>query len=415
MRAVIWLLLLSIVAVLAAATLGANDGLVSIYWAPWRIDLSLNFFLLLLVAATTALYYALGTLNRLVGLPERARLWRVQRREQAAQSALRESLGLLFAGRYGRAHKAAQQALEIHALTPEIGVDRDFTALAHMLAASSLHRLQDRTRRDEQLALAQSALGSQAAQRPVGEGALLLAAEWAIDDRDAERSLEQLSQLPAGVARRTQALRLRLQAARLARQPLEALKTARLLAKHQGFAPAAAQGIVRTLAIEAVDTARDADQLRRVWTQLETADRRDPYVCARAVSRAVEMEAAADGRNWLRPHWDSLAQLGERERQAVLDAFILVVPGLPADWLPVLEAAMSAQPQDAPLAYAVGRAMAERQLWGRARRLLDGVTSARGASTALRGQAWRALARIAEEEGDEARAQECYKEISRNA
>jgi HemY protein len=412
MRAVIWLLLLFAVAVVAAATLGANDGLVSVYWAPWRVDVSLNFFLLVWVAATAALYFAFGTLHRLFGLPERARLWRLQRREQAAQKSLREALGLLFAGRYGRAHKAALQALDIQARTPEIGVDADFIALAHLLSASSLHRLQDRQRRDEQLALAQSALGPQAAQRPVGEGALLLAAEWAIDDREAERSLEQLAQLPAGVARRTQAMRLRLQAARLARQPLEALRTARLLAKHQGFAPAAAQGIVRTLALETLDTARDADQLRRIWAQLDTVDHRDPYVCARAASRAVELGAPADARTWLRPQWDHLSRLGERERQVLLDAFVLALPGLPADWLPTLEAALVALPQDASLAYAAGRAMAERNLWGRARRLLEGVTTSRSADLALRRHAWRALARIAEQEGDEPRMRHCYEEIA---
>jgi HemY protein len=33
MRSVIWLVLLCVVAVVAATTLGSNDGLVTIYWA----------------------------------------------------------------------------------------------------------------------------------------------------------------------------------------------------------------------------------------------------------------------------------------------------------------------------------------------------------------------------------------------
>ncbi len=44
MRGIIWLVLLFVVAVVAATTLGRNDGLVSIYFGNWRTDLSLNLF-----------------------------------------------------------------------------------------------------------------------------------------------------------------------------------------------------------------------------------------------------------------------------------------------------------------------------------------------------------------------------------
>lgn len=415
MRLVVWLLLLFVVAVLAAGTLGNNNGVVSVYWPPWRLDLSVNLFVLLMLALGMVAYAIAGAISRLVGLPARAREWRGQQRERAAQEALRDALGLLLAGRYSRANKAAQRALDIRAVTPELGRDADFAALAHLLSASSLHRLQDRARRDEQLGHAQDLLADQATAGPVGEATRLMAAEWAVDDRDAQRALEQLQLLPAGVARRTQALRLRLQAHRLARQPLEALKTARLLAKHQGFAPAAAQGLLRSLAVEALDTTRDADQLRRIWLQLDSADRRDAYVSARAALRAAALDAPAEARGWLRPHWEQLAQLGERERQAVLEAFVAVLPGMPADWLPLLESAVVAMPQDPTLAYAAGRAMAERQLWGRARRLLESAVSLPGAEPELRRNAWRSLATIAEAEGNTDLAQRCYSSAARIA
>ena len=40
MRTVIWLLLIAVVAVVAASLLGGNDNLVTLYWAPWRVDVS---------------------------------------------------------------------------------------------------------------------------------------------------------------------------------------------------------------------------------------------------------------------------------------------------------------------------------------------------------------------------------------
>ena len=298
MRSVIWLLLLAVVAVVAASVLGRNDNLVTLYWAPWRVDVSFNLFLVGLVVLCVVIYALVGTISSLVGLPQRAREWRVSRRDRIAQAALREALSQYFGGRYGRAHKAAQRAVAIQADTPELRQDGEFTVLGLLLAAGSLHRLQDRTRRDEQLRLARDLARRSASARPAEEGARLLAAEWALEDRDAPRTLELLAELPPGVARRTQALRMKLQATRLAREPMEALKTARLLAKHQAFSPAAAQGLVRTLATEAVDATRDADQLRRVWREFDAADRRDVVVAPTRRApwpRGAESRRAATG------------------------------------------------------------------------------------------------------------------------
>lgn len=415
MRTVLSLLLLAAIAAVAALTLGTNDGLVAVYWRGWRVDLSLNLFLILLLGAGAVAYLLVRTTSGLVGLPERARQWREQQRERVAQQALREAQGLLFAGRYGRAHRAAQRAIEIHAATPGFRDDGEFAALAHLVAASCLHRLQDRTRRDEQLQKVEMLLLRQVRSSALSEGASLLAAEWALEDRDAPRALERLAELPSGVARRTHAMRLRLQAARLAQEPLEALRTARLLAKHQGFAPIAAQGLMRALAIESLDTARDAEQLRRVWNLLEAPDRRDPMVSAHAARLAVRFDARGDARAWLKPHWGDLAALGEAERHAVLQSFVQACPGLPVDWLPLLESALVSLPADARVAYAVGVAMAERQLWGRAARLMQSVVESTESNRVVRGDAWLILAQIAEREGDAARAQHCYHEIGRLA
>jgi HemY protein len=411
-RGVVWLLLIFAVAVIAASTFGNNDGLVSIYWHPWRVDLSFNLFVLFMLVASIVLYALVQAVNALVGLPRRAHEWRLLQRERIAQAALREALSFSFAGRHSRARRAAQRAIEAQAPSQELAGDAQFTALAHLLVAQSAHRLQDRTARDDQLQKAQELAQAHAAARPVGEGARLLAAEWAIEDRDAERALLDLAALPPGVARRTQALRLRLQAARLARQPLEALRTARLLAKHQAFAPAAAQGLLRALAIDLLDSARDGDQLLRAWRQLDDADRADAFIAAQAAQRAGHMGIPREGRAWLRPFWERLPRLSEGERAAVTRALLDVMQGLPNDWLPLIEGAVRDLPTDPTVAHAAGRALAERQLWGRARRLLEFAANAQQADVARRRDAWRTLAKLAEQEGDTERANECHRQAS---
>ncbi len=409
MRAVIWLLLLAIVAVVGATLFGDNDNLVTFYWAPWRLDVSFNLFIVALLLFCLLLNALLNAAHTLIGLPRRAREWRVARRDRIAQAALREALAQFFGGRYSRAHKAAQRAVAIQADTPELERDAEFAVLGHLLSAGSLHRLQDRVRRDEQLGRALELARRHAAAKPAEEGARLLAAEWALDDRDAARTLELLGELPAGVARRTQALRLKLQAARLADEPMEALRTARLLAKHQGFSPAAAAGLIRSLAIESLDRARDADQLRRAWRELDAADRRDVHVAAHAARALAAYGAPDDARGWLRPFWDRLAQLGREERDAVALALADAADGIGADWLARIEGALQACPGEGALAYAAGRAFVASQLWGKARACLEQAAADTTLAAASRREAWLDLAVLAQRDGDEPRATAAFR------
>ncbi len=404
MRGIVWIVLLAAAAVIAATTLGRNDGLVSLYWRGWRTDLSLNLALLLLAAAVALLLGVVQALSALLSLPERASRWRGLKRERAAEAALREALAEYFGARYGRAHKAAQRALVLQDDAPMLERDTRFRQLARLLAAGSLHRLQDRPRRDAMLERAIAIVEPSGGQGD--DAARLLAAEWALEDRDAGRALEMLDGLPPGAARRTQALRLRLQATRLARQPAEALRTARLLANHQAFSPLVAQTLLRTLAADLLEHAHDLQQLRRLWGQLDDHDRRDPQVVARAALRAVPLGGAEDARQWLRPFWERLAELAREDREAVALALAEAREGLGHDWLPRLEAAAQAFGHEGPVVVAVGLAFAERQLWGKARVLLEQAAASPSLQPRLRRQALRELAVLARDAGDEARARE---------
>lgn len=404
MRGVVWLVLLFTVAVVAATTLGRNDGLVSVYWGGWRTDLSLNLAVLLMLGLCLVLLVTLQALQALTSLPRRASEWRTLRKERAAQAALREALAELMSARYGRAQKAALRALDIQQDTPTIAGDAEFGALARLLAAAGAHRLQDRVRRDAWLA---EVLRPGVATR-TDEAARLLAAEWALDDLDGERASRWLAELPAGVARRTQAMRLKLQAARLQGDPEAALRMARLLANHGAFSEAAARSLLRSLAFDALQDTHDLEQLQRVWSGLDAADRRDPLVAARAAARAAHLGAPGEGRHWLRPFWDRLGALQRDEREQLALALIETLDGLEHDWLPRLEAAQSGWPHEPAVMAAVALGLAECQLWGKARRPLRHAAEAEGLPPSLRRRALRELAVLAAQEGDaeQARAHE---------
>jgi HemY protein len=78
------------------------------------------------------------------------------------------------------------------------------------------------------------------------------------------------------------------------------------------------------------------------------------------------------------------------------------------EWLPRIEAALSAAPRDPAVAYAAGCALSERQLWGKASPQLERAAQSPDLSPSARRHAWRLLAQLAIAQGDHQRAAGCY-------
>ncbi|MCJ0764338.1 heme biosynthesis protein HemY [Variovorax terrae] len=416
MRAALWFLALFGVAVAIALFAGNNQGTITVFWPPWRVDLSLNLVLLLLAGAFVVLYAALRALSALFDLPRQAWRWRVQQKERAMHAALLDALSNLLAGRFIRSRKSAEAALvqekSLHATGEMLANAVQVRALAHLLAAESAQSLQDRAGRDEHLKLALEHTSQREGQE-AREGAQLRAARWALDDREPQTALKWLEELPQGAARRTLALRIRLKAARQARQTLEALETARLLAKHRAFSAGAAQSLVRGLATELINGAHDTAQLLRTWSTLDGAERAMPELAIQAAQRLITLGGdAAVARAWLLPVWERMVEqpdaLGDHLRVKLVRALEAGRDSVDAAWLARIESAQLKNPRDANLQYLAGMACMKRQLWGKAQQLL--THAALGLQDAgLHRSAWRALAELAEQRGDMAVAAEAWK------
>jgi HemY protein len=111
MKATLWFLALFGVAVAIALFAGNNQGTVTLFWPPWRVDLSLNLVLLLLAGCFLTLHVALRAHVGIVCHAPQARRWRLQHKERAMHAALLDALSHLVAGRYVRARKAAELVL----------------------------------------------------------------------------------------------------------------------------------------------------------------------------------------------------------------------------------------------------------------------------------------------------------------
>ena len=427
MRAAFWLLALFAVAAASALIAGNNQAVVTIFWPPHRIDLSFNLTVLLLAGLFTLLYGALRAMAAVFSLPLQAKRWRAQQKERAMYGALMDALAHQLAGRYIRATKSAQNAL---AQEKSLGLltehsdqltshsasrSSQLQSLAHLLVAESAQSLQNRALRDQHL---QAALQSSAPRhaQEVREGVQFRAARWALDDHDANAALELLVQLPQGAARRTLALRMKLRATRLLRQPLQALETARLLAKHRAFSVAAAQSIVRGLALELLNDAHDPAQLEQAWSLLDDSERAMPELVVHAASRLMALHGnVALARAWLLQVWDQAMQprsnIGDSLRIKLIAVLEADLASLDAGWLARIEAAQLTQPRDANLQYLAGMACLNRQLWGKARQLLSQAALGLQDAT-LHRNAWRALAVLAEQREDAVAAAYAYKQAA---
>jgi HemY protein len=424
MRAALWFLALFGVAVAVALFAGNNQAVVTVFWPPNRVDISFNFLMLLLAGLFMVLYLALRAMSAVVSLPAEAQRWRAQQKERAMYGAVMDALAHLLAGRYIRATKSAQNAL---AQEKSLALHADASghewghhdsrasqlrALAHLLVAESAQSLQNHAVRAQHLQSALQASEPRSAQG-VREAVQFRAARWALEDRDAGAALEWLGQLPLGAARRTLALRMKLRAARQAQQTAQALETARLLAKHRAFSPAAAQSLVRGLALALLNEAHDPVQLQQAWQSLDASERAMPEVVIHAASRLMALNGDAElARSWLLQVWDRMMQPGASMGDALNTKLIAVLEAgldsLDATWLARIETAQRGRPRDANLQYLAGMACLNRQLWGKAQQLLSQATLALQDS-GLRRNAWRALALLAEQREDGDAAAQAYK------
>jgi HemY protein len=426
MRAALWFLGLFGIAVATALFAGNNDATVTLYWLPYRVDLSLNFVLLALALAFALIYAAMRTAALLFALPVQAKRWRALQKERAINAELFNAQSHFLAGRYIRSQKSALSALSLdksrehsHPKAADlVGNEPQLRALAHVMAAQSAHALQDNAARDEHL---KQALEHQhlRASLDTREGTQLLAVSWALDDRDATGALSWLAQLPSGAARRTLALRLKLKAAQLNNQSLEALETTRLLAKHHAFSKDVAPSLIKSLVLKRLDEARDAVQLQAIWRGLDAADKSQPDIAIHAAYTLSKLHgSAAQVTDWLLPAWQALTSstngldVVDSVRCAeLIETLEFVLAAQDMTWLANVEKAQLANPRDARLQYLAGIACKSHQLWGKAQQQLSQAAPMLK-DVSLQRRAWCALAELAEQRGESNVAASAWKKAA---
>lgn len=347
MRALVWIVGITVLAVALTLAARNNAGYLLLVLPPYRIEFSLNLLVVVLVAGFIAGYAAVRFVSATLRLPRQVREYRLARRRETARATLIEALHEYFAGRYSRAEKAAAAALDA-------GEHPDIAAV---LAGRAAHELRAYDRRDAYLARAASAATGDQLVRVVTEADLLL------DERRALEALGILKQLPR---KHTAALRLELKAQQQARNWEQAAALTEELRRRNVFDAVQAAQVRRYALVENLKRkALDSAALEDAWDRVPSADRTDRRVAAAAAQCFIALGGCAKAHriieDALEAEWDSelVALYAECEG------------GDAVKRIERAEAWLERHPGDAALLLTLGRLCADRGLWGKAQSYLE--------------------------------------------
>lgn len=357
MRSLFWLLTLAALAIGVALLGRLTDGYVLLVVPPWRVELSLNLYVLAQLAALLALYLLLRAVAVTLGLPRIVAEFRARRARRRDERAAHEALRLFWEGRYSGALKSAEKAGQ-HAADEELGAGEaasvhGIAALVGLKAANAL-RDPARIAAWEARCASLDAAGWRTAR-------LMAAIRIALDARDYPAAARALEQLGPQERRQIAAQRLALRLAQGSGDWAEMLRLARQLEKHKALTPEQAQPLRLHAYHGMLDTlAGDTAQLVRFWRDMPAADRLDPRLAQRAAAALAAAGACAESAQLIEDYLD------ERWESALLDAYATCPGGDALGRLAHGEKWLQAHPQDANLLLALGRLCIQRQLWGKA-------------------------------------------------
>ena len=357
MRLFLWLLILCATAIGLAVTARFNPGNVVLFYPPYRIDLSLNLFLLFALLTYLLVTLIVNAIRSTKEMPGKVAKYRREKREREGNRALRDALKSLFEGRFGHAEKAARRALD----------SADNAGLAALIGARAAHRMQQVERRDQWLQAVKSDASLKAAS-------LMTQIELLIDENKPAAALDAVRELSNSGTRHIHALRLALKANERVRNWPEVLRLVRSLDKHNALHPALSRRLKEMAYTDLLgDRAHDAEAMQRVWNAVPLLERLQPFIAARAANafnvRGLHVQARAIVERALDSGWDDRLMRAYRDSAADEGSAALLAQ------IERCEGWHRHHPTDPELELTLGALCLKQKLWGKAQRHLEQALS----------------------------------------
>ena len=350
MRLAIWSVILAAVAVGVALFARHSAGYVVIVSAPYRIELSLNLLVLLVVAGYFAFYLVARLVATLIAIPLRVSEYRENRSRARLRQSLNDALLAFFQGRYASAERSAAAAL----------AGDETKGVAAIIAARSAHELGRFTEREQFLDHAKGSAPD------VDQARLTTLADLLVSQGRHQEALAVLQDLSARDSRNLRLLRLKLQAEQALRIWDEVLATIASLLKLGGIGPAEASTARRAAHLGNLNRkAQDAAALGAYWKSLSAEMRIDPALAATAARYHLALGGNAEAQA-------IIEQALEREWSPSLVALYADAAG--AEALPQIERAekwLRQNARDPALLLALGKLCMRQGLWGKAQSYIE--------------------------------------------
>lgn len=354
MKFLMWLLGLFSLAV-ALKLAAHNPGYLLLMYPPYRIEISLTLFLLMLLTLFVLGYFAVRLALSAIRLPAYVRQFRMERAHSKGRSAMMEALVAFFEGRYAVAEKAAVDAMELG----------ESSSLNPVIAARAAHELREFERRDAYLATADNKSASVSTMR------LMAQAKFNLDQHQSQAALQSLKELrESGVKGHVGALHLELRAQQQARNWDAILDVVDQLEKRSAMDAAAAAQIRQQAWLEKIRAhTLDAPALLAVWKSTPGEFKKRPKVVAAAARAFIHQGDCRNARqiitDRLNAAWDSdLVMLyGE------------CLTGEAGSHIEQAERWLKQHPDDAGLLLVLGKLCLHQGLWSKAQNYLDASNS----------------------------------------
>jgi HemY protein len=382
-KLLIWLLFILGGAVALSLVFGSNDGYVLLVQPPYRIELSLNLLVILLVLAFATMHGVLRLVQYSLRLPQTVRDYKLAQRQKEAHAALLTGLHALAEGRYAKAETAAAHALEL-------GEDAGLSAL---IAARAAQKMKHAEKRDFYLAEAERLAPEASVAR------LLTQAELQLDERRYAQALQTLQQLEKIEPGHVPALKLQLKLQQRLGSWEQVLNTLNQLEKRGGIEPLHQQQMQYHAHLQLLERhAGNVEELLEYWKRVPESQRLQTQL-ARAAARSFI--AAGDG--------TTAAQIVEMSLTKNWDSALAALYGdcaseEPLKQLQQAESWLQDHHGDAGLLLSLGNLCLRAELWGKAQSYLEASISVQPNSAA-----YMALARIMEKLGDNEGANRHYR------
>lgn len=383
MRGLLWLLIVFAVATGFALAALHHSGYVVMVYPPWRIELALSFFIVLLLLSLGVFYLlvrlVIGTLN----IPASVRAHHARKHAEKTQQLLHDCLLAWFEQRYGKAEKLAAELLEQPQAPVWVG----------LLAAQAAHEQKAFERRDAYLAEMDDPDSEWAMP-----AAIMRTGLWQ-EQRHFAEALAEIQRVRRVARRNPNLIWLELRLQQQLKNWDSVLPLAQELAAHGGHDDTVLQQYQRHAVTEIMrrkaDTPEDA---RQWWLRQPEAVRHDVATVMAVTQALLQGGACLLARDLLEA---ALQQAWNTQLAALYGS---CGGDSPLPLIEKIEGWLRDHPQDAGLLRALGQLCLQAQLWGKAEQYLQhSLTLADDPVTRV------ALARLQEQQGRPQAACEHYR------